>query len=259
MTNRSLSDRVKRLKRRRADEYKLKQAILEYQAERAKPKEDRLGGRDIAQKHGVKHRTLMYHVEKEDAPTISAFNASKQKLSVAEERVLVDFIKDSADHGFPLTHRAIKSYANAALQSRLGAELKPVGKQWIFRFLDRHHEEIQTHWSKPLDMQRAKCLNPEAVKSWFDLAKKYIVDLGIPPENIYGMDESGFPPANQGPERVVGQRGTKTQHKQGGADRENVTALVTICADGTTLTPMIIYKGANFMTKWGQDNIARAT
>ena len=54
-------------------------------------------------------------------------------------------------------------------------------------------------------MQRAKSLNPEAIKSWFDLVKKYIVDLSIPPENIYGMDESGFPPANQGPERIIGQ------------------------------------------------------
>ncbi|KAH6907752.1 hypothetical protein BKA70DRAFT_1034704, partial [Coprinopsis sp. MPI-PUGE-AT-0042] len=53
--------------------------------------------------------------------------------------------------------------------------------------------------------------------------------------NLFGMDESGFPPSHQGKERVVGSRGTKTQHKQGGANRENVTALVTICADGTAL------------------------
>ncbi|KAJ7439297.1 hypothetical protein FB451DRAFT_985330, partial [Mycena latifolia] len=59
----------------------------------------------------------------------------------------------------------------------------------------------------------------------------------IKPENIYGMDESGFPPSNQGRQRVVGRRGTKTQHKAGSANHENVTVLVTICADGTTLKP----------------------
>lgn len=94
--------------------------------------------------------------------------------------------------------------------------------------------------------------------AWFDLVKKFVVDAGILPENIYGMDESGFPPSHQGKERVVGARGTKTQHKQGGANRENVTAIITICADGTVLRSMIIYKGVNFMKKWGQNNVANA-
>ncbi|KIJ34366.1 hypothetical protein M422DRAFT_137152, partial [Sphaerobolus stellatus SS14] len=39
--------------------------------------------------------------------------------------------------------------------------------------------------------------------------------------------------------------GTKTQHKQGSANRENVTALVTICAEGTVLQPTIIFKHKN--------------
>ncbi|KZP22653.1 DDE-domain-containing protein, partial [Athelia psychrophila] len=76
---------------------------------------------------------------------------------------------------------------------------------------------------------------------------------------VYGMDESGFPPSNQGTSRVIGRRGTKTQHKQGSANRENVTAIVTICADGTTLAPTIIFKGHNFMTKWADDNVSHAS
>ncbi|KAJ6563093.1 hypothetical protein DFH09DRAFT_920423 [Mycena vulgaris] len=74
---------------------------------------------------------------------------------------------------------------------------------------------------------------------------------------IYGMDESGFPPSDQGRQRVVGRRGTKTQHKSGSANRENVTVLVTICADETTLKPTIIFKGHIFLQKWGQDNRMR--
>ncbi|THH06321.1 hypothetical protein EW146_g9649 [Bondarzewia mesenterica] len=73
------------------------------------------------------------------------------------------------------------------------------------------------------------------------------------------MDESGFTPSDEGRERVIRRRGTKTQHKQGGADHENVTALVTICADGTVLKPSIIYKGKNFMMKWTANNVAGAS
>jgi len=57
---------------------------------------------------------------------------------------------------------------------------------------------------------------------------------------------------------VVGARGTKTQHKKGGADRENVTAIITICADGTTIKPLIIYKGKNMMQKWNNNNVCDA-
>ena len=84
--------------------------------------------------------------------------------------------------------------------------------------------------------------------------KTAIVDKGIKPHNIYGMDESGFPPSNPGTEQVVGRHGTKTQHKSGGANCENVTALVTICADGTHLFLMVIFKGKNIMNAWGEVN-----
>jgi hypothetical protein len=73
------------------------------------------------------------------------------------------------------------------------------------------------------------------------------------------MDESGFPPGQTGKKRVVGRCGTKLQHVQGGADKENVTVIVTICADGTVLKPTIIFKGQNMMTKWGEGNTARAS
>jgi hypothetical protein len=101
-------------------------------------------------------------------------------------------------------------------------------------------------------------LNPTNVGLWFDLIKDNIVDKNVLPHNVYGMDESGFPPSDQGTQRVIGRRGTKTQHKQGSAERENVTAIVTICADGTTLQPTIVFKGKNFMKKWGTNNVAHA-
>ena len=86
-----------------------------------------------------------------------------------------------------------------------------------------------------------------------------MVKLGIKPENLYGMDETGCPPSDQGTECVIGECGTKMQHAQGGADRENVTALVTICADRTVLWPMIIFKAKNFRSSWGNDNVLGAS
>lgn len=79
------------------------------------------------------------------------------------------------------------------------------------------------------------------------------------PHNIYGMDESGFPPSDQGVQRVVGRRGSKIQHKAGSANMENVTVLVTICADGSALKPTVIFKGKWILQKWCQDNVSGAS
>ena len=107
-------------------------------------------------------------------------------------------------------------------------------------------------------MQHTYSLNPEAVKSWFDMIEEFIVKAGIDRALIYEMDESGFLTAYPGKDQVIGERGTKTQHKQGGADRKNVTVVVTICTDGTTIQPLVIFKGKNLQSSWNQDNAANA-
>lgn len=83
--------------------------------------------------------------------------------------------------------------------------------------------------------------------------------VGIDPRDLYGMDETGNTTGNESRARVIGGKGKKTQHKQGGADRENITTLVTICADGTALKPTIIFKGKHFMKKWGDNNVSEAS
>jgi hypothetical protein len=177
----------------------------------------------------------------------------------AEEATLVDFLEESGACGFPQTLQNIEHYANLIRRGSLGSDCEDVGQHWAARFLDRHHDRICTTWSKPLDTQRARAMNPEAKKKWFELLDEFLVKAGVAPENIYAMDEMGCPPSDQGTERVLSSRGTKTQHRQGGADRENVTALLTICANGTVLRPMIIFKGRNFMQKWQQDNVSGAS
>ncbi|KAJ7674116.1 hypothetical protein B0H17DRAFT_840293, partial [Mycena rosella] len=78
---------------------------------------------------------------------------------------------------------------------------------WSYAFCELHYAELQVFWTKSLDRQGAQALNPEAVKSWFNLVKEHIVDKDILPENIYGMDESGFVTSDTGKQRVVGRQG----------------------------------------------------
>jgi hypothetical protein len=176
-----------------------------------------------------------------------------------KEWSLVQFLLELAECGFPLKHSQIAEVANTVLQAEFGTDCKPVGDKWVFKLLDWHHDALSTFWSKSLDSQRARSLNPEAVKSWVELVEKWIVGNGVSPDRIYGMDESGFPMGYTGKEHVVRARRTKTQHKQGGASWQNITAVVTICGDGKmVVSPMVIFPGVNFQTAWANGNTVNA-
>ena len=187
---------------------------------------------------------------------IQEFNASKSKLIEEDEKALTTPIQISSHRGCPFTHDDIRHTADRLLEARHGPEYIPCGVTFVQNYLERHRHELKTYWSSHLDMQRASCLNPTAVSRWFDIVEEEIVKKGISPCQIFGMDESGFTLANDGAVRVVGCRNKKIQHKRGGANRENVTAVVTICANGTYLKPVVIFKGQNIWSKWTERNIA---
>ncbi|KAJ7137997.1 hypothetical protein C8R44DRAFT_583508, partial [Mycena epipterygia] len=73
--------------------------------------------------------------------SIGAFNASKQKLTHAEECVLVDFILESADRGLPLLHKNIQTHVNVIIA---GCDVpgEPVGELWVPRFLDCYRDKL---------------------------------------------------------------------------------------------------------------------
>ena len=244
-----------RQSRENLEEYetKIQNALIVYKKEQDKPKSLRRGLRKVAEEFGISHSTL--HSRYTGIRSISKANSDKQKLTVHEEETLVDVICTSSDWGIPLSSEEIIVYANELIK-KVHDGVGPVGKSWFCRFLIRHHTRLHTYWGKPLDTQRAKSLNPTAVNGWFDILEREIVGKEVAPENIYGMDESGFPPSDQGSRRVVGRAGNRLQHKSGGANRENVTALVTICADGTTLPPLVVFKGERLLGTWCRNNVA---
>ncbi|KAL5528717.1 hypothetical protein ACEPAF_7854 [Sanghuangporus sanghuang] len=242
-------------KAREKIENNIRRAMEAYRAELIKPKEQRLGLRKItAMYDGVTVGTLRNRVE--GGRSITEFNATKQKLSREDEEQLTALIQLSSDRGLVFTHDDIRNAANAILRQRHGPQFEAVGIQWVHRYLERHYSEVKTYWSTHLDCQRADCLNPVAVKKWFDIIEKEIVAKKVLPELIFGMDESGFQLANDAKVRCVGRTNRKLQPRRGGANRENITALVTICADGTALKPLMIFKGQHVMTRWTENNMA---
>ena len=154
MANKALSERVKVQKQRKLKEDKLHEAVDAYHNELQKDVHVRKGACTIAEEFGIlkQWRTIVNRAQGKHSAT--EFSEGCQKLTPAEEGVLENFILESAERGFPMTLGQIEEYVNLILWNRQGPEYQPVGESWVGRFLDRHCEVLQTHWSKPLDTQR---------------------------------------------------------------------------------------------------------
>ncbi|KAF9515789.1 hypothetical protein BS47DRAFT_1360752 [Hydnum rufescens UP504] len=64
------------------------------------------------------------------------------------------------------------------------------------------------------------------------------------------MDESGFPFGTGQPVKVVTRKTRKCQHIQCDGNRENVSVIVTICANGTSLLPTVIFQAWEVKDDW---------
>ncbi|THU76725.1 DDE-domain-containing protein [Dendrothele bispora CBS 962.96] len=81
----------------------------------------------------------------------------------------------------------------------------------------------------------------------------------IPPELIYGADETGLQQGIGMSKHVIAGAGNSVQHQQRSGNQGNITVLRTICADGTSLPPAVIFKGEGYQVKWKQDNPLNAS
>ncbi|KAF9519519.1 hypothetical protein BS47DRAFT_1288344 [Hydnum rufescens UP504] len=179
--------------------------------------------------------------------SISQSNEAKSHLNQAESEVLIVFILKMADRGFPLTlQKIVADYALQVVQEN-SPGIQKLGINWAHWFVTKHSDHLASLWSSGLDTVWAAAINPENVKHYFDILGSVYAKYEPCLENIYGMDESGFPLGGSERECVIGHQGTKCQKKRCDGDKENVTVLATICTDGTSVPPAVIFKGQNFM------------
>ena len=181
-----------------------------------------------------------------------------------KEAVLQDIILN-AQRGFPPSHRQIKEHVDIIAHAHYGNTFPEtgVGKEWTYRFISDNNNRIGAYWSKPLDRSRARAVNPVTKEHYFKMLGEIIEGNGedgtIPPELRYGVDESGFQKGVGQKERVFGASSQKVQHQQRSGDRENITVIVTICGDGTSTAPAVIFKGEGFQAGWKQNNPLNAS
>ncbi|KAF5378494.1 hypothetical protein D9615_007116 [Tricholomella constricta] len=205
----------------------------------------------------LSHATLAKHAR--GGRKLSDFNAKKSWLTAGEATVLIDYALELAARSFPFSRTRLREHADEIIRAKLGESFEGVGDNWVDRFTTKHHVRLKACWSSSLDDSRARAVNPTNNDAFYNLYEHVKGGCGnpedaVPDELVYGADETGIQSGVGGRERVFAPASASVQHQRRSGDRENITVLPTICADGTYLAPTTIFKGDGFQVKWCQEN-----
>lgn len=182
-----------------------------------------------------------------------------------ETEAILSYAIELANRGFPLSHSRLREHAEEICHAWYGDAFPAsgLGKQWSNRFIEKHSKCLKQYWSHALDKSCARAVNPHTKGQFYDIVEEEIEGGNrkepIAPDCIHGTDETGIQSGVGTTERVFGPAGKSIQHQQRSGDRENITVIVTICGDGTSLLPAVIFKGESFQSNWKQDNLLDAT
>ena len=173
-------------------------------------------------------------------------------LNHRQEKELVKYIDDLCARGLPPTRALLRNFA-----SEISG--KEAGKCWPDRFLKRHNIDLVSRYTSSMDVARKRADSAFKYTLYFELLKRKMEEYKIDPRLIYNIDEKGF---------LIGvllkmkKIFSKRRYDEGGVkqfiqdgNREWITTIACICADGTALPPALIYQAVtgNIQDSWLQD------
>jgi hypothetical protein len=203
--------------------------------------EEQLSLRALSEKFGVERSTLGRRVRGVTRPK-SVKAAEQQRLSPQQEVELCLYIEDLTKQGLPPTRAMVQNFASEVAKTR-------VSEAWVTRFIARHRDTLISKWTSGMDAVRHRADSKLKYELYFDLLHDKIESYNVLPSNTYNMDEKGFMIGVIGRSKRVFSRHQwelklVTSAVQDG-NREWITLLATVCADGEVLPPGIIFASAN--------------
>jgi len=181
-----------------------------------------------------------------------------QLLSEAEEKELVQWITRLTVTGYAPRHTTLREMAEEIRKRRVKqinsdsmqlVKYDSIGKNWVHRFL-RRHSELASITPRSIEASRVKDTSPERLTRWFEDLKSAVDEFNIQPKNMYNMDESGFAIGEVEPSRRIVNTKIREYFQAKPGRQEWVTAVECICADGSVLPPLIIFKAENLSRQW---------
>ncbi|KAI9046208.1 transposase [Aspergillus affinis] len=212
---------------------------------------ERLNYNKIAKKHGVHRSTLSRRHHGLQGSRQDQYE-NQQILNSQQYKELIKWINNLTERGLPPSQSMLRNFAKEITGN------KP-RKCWPNRFLKGHNNELVAHYTTGIDSSRKRADYAYKYALYFELMARKIEEYSIRPEDMYNMDEKGFliGVLSKG-KRIF----SRQKYEQGGlnqclqdSNREWITTIGCIYADGTALSPGLIYQATseNIQDTWLQD------
>jgi hypothetical protein len=201
------------------------------------PQADGFSYRKIAAKCGVVRSTLTRRHQCASTSKLAKAQ-NQQALHPHQEQELLRYIKRLTRQGVPRTRAMIRRFGLAIAKRELG-------KGWVDRYIQRYQVDLISRWATDIDRSRHQANSGSKYNLYFKLLRNKISQYDVEPCNTYNMDEKGFLlGVVTGSKRVFSRRlyeeGKFKSMIQDG-NREWITLLACICADGSHLEPALIH------------------
>ena len=192
----------------------------------------------VADKYGCDRNTLSRR-HRGVQGTMAKKIENSQLLSDTQQKELLKYIDELCARGLPPSREMIRNFA-----SEIGG--RQAGRSWVDRFIRRYDVDLISRWTSGMDTNRKRADSAFKYSLYFELLRRKIEQYNVDPRHTYNMDEKGF---------LIGilskmKRIFSKQRYEAGAtkqiihdgNREWITTIACICADGSTLTPALIYQ-----------------
>ncbi|KAF2023109.1 hypothetical protein EK21DRAFT_95187 [Setomelanomma holmii] len=119
--------------------------------------------------------------------------------------------------------------------------------------------QLVSHWATGLDRNRFKADSAFKYSLYFELLKRKIEQYDVDSRHIYNMDKKGFLIGVLSKMKRIFSKAAyeqgKLKHIVQDGNREWITTIAYICANGTALTPALIYQAqsGDIQDTWLQD------
>ena len=209
-------------------------------------KQDKPSFRYYAHKYDISKDTLCRRFNSKHKPHRSG-HQGQQRLSPVEETNLKTWILMLAEWGFPPLVGRIRVQAEELLKAR--GDCKPLGVNWVQKLLKRH-PELESRFIQSMDKERVNAMNYDSVSDWFNLYRGVLGKYQILKEDTYNMDEKGFALGQIGKQKVIASKHRLNTVLCQSGNREWVSLIECISADGVLLPAFIIFKAKRQQQAW---------
>jgi hypothetical protein len=172
----------------------------------------------------------------------------KPILSCTLEEKLADYASNRAKLGIGFGKRQFMKYASSLSKKYKVFFKKDVpSNKWWRLFKRRHKDKVVLRQPEGTAAIRHQCMDPVKVSKYFFALKSVFSLPGMPDSNtlrtrIWNMDETGLQ-LDVKPKKVVAARGTRHLHSRTSGNKETITIIACISADGKAVPPHVIIKG----------------